>query len=145
MYDIILLNKEDEILRMAVNTITKGEAGIIPAPYDRYRVFRNKSKPKRMGDGGLNRDCVVIVGHASEDSLGNYKKWSDLQNSAPLVDWENVTTVYLVACSIAEDRDINFVCDRFAQEAKSSLTKATIWTSSQNIHAKKLIGMWKKS
>lgn len=72
MFDIITIEPDDSVVMAAVNTITQGKA-IIAKPKDGYRVFARDAL--HVEGAGGSADMLIIVGHASADSLSGCKTW----------------------------------------------------------------------
>ena len=144
MYDIVTLESADQTVTTAVNAITKGQ-GYIPAPNGHYRFIATNAVHVE-GNGGTNKEVLVVVGHGNTNSLSGHMTWADFRHSVTAnVDWiSNKTTVYLAACSTNKDDGTAFLHGNIAREVKSAFPHATVWASSSNVTAKTQAGDWHK-
>jgi hypothetical protein len=141
MYDIVTLEPEDKDVMTAVNAIIDAE-GAIPGTNGNYRFFVPGAVSVE-GDGGANSHVLVVVAHGNVNSLSGHKSWADFQNSVPEgVDWANVTTIYIAACSVAGEDGTAFLNGNIANEVKAAFSNATVWASSSDVNSGTLAGDW---
>jgi hypothetical protein len=140
MFYIVTTEPEDRVVMNAVNAIRDGE-GAIPGPNGNYK-FVVPSATNTTGDGGTGSSTLVIVGHASADSLSGYTTWREYREDiGDRVDWDEPTRVYIAACSTAGEGS-KFLHGSIAREIAKAFPKATVWASSTNVSSRTLAGDW---
>ncbi len=144
MYDIVTLEPDDTVVMDAVNAIIAGK-GAIPGPNGNYQFIAPNDK-YRKGDGGRKSQVLVVVAHANPDSLSGCRSWAEFQESVgrDAVEWAQKTTVYLAACSTANEDGTKFLYGNIAREVKKAFPNATVWASSSNVGSKTQSGDWQK-
>lgn len=144
MFDIITIEPDDSVVMAALNTIIQGKA-VIAQPSDGYRVFARNALHVE-GKGGSS-DILIILGHASPDSLSGCKTWTGFAEqvtASASPPWnEGKTSVFIAACSTA-GRGTKFIYGNFASEVKKAFPKATVWASKTAVYANDLSGDWVK-
>lgn len=143
MYDIVTLEPEDPVVMVAVNAIIAGK-GAIASPNGNYRLFAPGDK-RVEGDGGAARHTLVVVAHGNANKLSGKNSWAAFREEVgETVDWSNVDTVYLAACSAAGENGRAFLTGNIANEVKRAFPRATVWASSSNVSNVTQSGDWQK-
>lgn len=98
--------------------------------------------PSTTGGSG---DILIIVGHASPDSLSGCKTWTGFAEqitASASPDWNaNKSSIFIAACSTAGS-GTKFGYGNFASEIKSAFPKAVVWASKTAVYASDLSGEW---
>lgn len=150
MYDIITTTPEDQVVKVAINTIVEGKVGIVPPPAGNYILTVGHNTPHKEGNGGEHQKILVIVGHGSPTGLSGIKTWSLYKEEFSSINWKEKSSVYVLACSTAGDpdpkKDTPFLYQHFAEQVKKDkdLHQATVWASSSAVHGGALTGEWQK-
>ena len=143
MFDIVTIEPKDAVVLKAVHTLTEGNA-VIANPSGNYRfIARNACLAE--GDGGTNKEILVIVGHASPDSISHCRTWQAFKQDVTVdVDWTTgKTSIYIAACSTAGE-GTKFAYGNFANEIKAAFPNAVVWASNSAVDANDLSGDWQQ-
>lgn len=142
MFDIITIEPDDSVVMAAVNTITQGKA-VIAQPKDGFRVFARDAVHVE-GKGGSS-NILIIVGHASADSLSGSKTWQGFAQQVTATadpNWNaDKSSVFIAACSTAGS-GTKFGYGNFANEIKAAFPHAVVWASKTAVYATDLSGDW---
>lgn len=144
MFDIVTLEPEDSAVEMAVAVVTTNQSDVVGVPKTGYR-FIAINNVRVEGDGGSDKDVLVVIGHAGPDSISGARTWAEYVQGVTAKadpDWRsNKKTVFLVACSTA-DAGQKFLYRNIADEVKKAFPKATVWASTTAVSARDLTGTW---
>jgi len=146
MYYIITNEPEDDLVMKGINRLIQRSMPPIPST-DGHCVLIAQGSQEVFGNGGTNSNCMVIIGHANQDSISGYRTfdsfWEDVTKAGVKIHYNQSTSVFLIACGTAGDGSSKFAYQHIAEEFKNKLGVNNLWASEDAVNTD-FEGTWTK-